>query len=50
MDRYKYTTISHQGMRYCNPFSGEKIEAIINLLDLTPEARVLDIGAGKAEL
>lgn len=37
-------------MRYCNPFSSEKIEAIINLLDLTPEARVLDIGAGKAEL
>ncbi len=50
MNRYKYTTISHQGMRYCNPFSSEKIEAIINLLDLTSEARVLDIGAGKAEL
>ena len=50
MDRNKYTTIAHSGMRYCNPFSSEKIEAIINLLNLTPEARVLDIGAGKAEL
>ncbi|MHB8598813.1 MAG: SAM-dependent methyltransferase [Ktedonobacteraceae bacterium] len=50
MDRNKYTTIAHQGMRYCNPFSSEKIEDIINLLDLTLEARVLDIGAGKAEL
>lgn len=50
MDRHKYSAISHQGLRYCNPFSVEKMEEFITLLQLTPEDRVLDIGTGKAEL
>lgn len=50
MDRFKYSTISHQGLRYCNPFPATKVEDIIELLDLSSESRVLDIGTGKAEL
>ena len=50
MDRFKYSTISHRGLRYCDPFSATKVEHIIELLDLSGESRVLDIGTGKAEL
>lgn len=50
MDRFKYSTISHRGFRYCNPFSASKVESIIELLDLPTGGRVLDIGTGKAEL
>ncbi|QBD79890.1 class I SAM-dependent methyltransferase [Ktedonosporobacter rubrisoli] len=50
MDRFKYSTVSHQGLRYCNPFSATKVESIIELLDLARGDRVLDVGTGKAEL
>ena len=50
MDRFKYSTISHRGLRYCNPFSAAKVESIIELLDLPPGGHILDIGTGKAEL
>lgn len=50
MNRFKYSAISHKGLRYCNPFSAAKIEDIIELLDLPHAGRVLDIGTGKAEL
>jgi SAM-dependent methyltransferase len=50
LDRFKYTTISHQGFRYCNPFASSKIEDIIEQLNLSNESRALDIGTGKAEL
>jgi SAM-dependent methyltransferase len=50
VDRFKYTTISHQGLRYCNPFAAVKVENIIELLDLPSKGHVLDIGTGKAEL
>lgn len=50
MDRFKYSTVSHKDLRYCNPFSATKVESIIELLDLPHGGRVLDIGTGKAEL
>lgn len=50
LDRFKYSTISHRGMRYCDPFSATKVEQIIELLALSPDDYVLDIGTGKAEL
>ena len=50
MDRFKYSTISHQGLRYCNPIPATKVENIIELLDLSGASHVLDIGTGKAEL
>jgi SAM-dependent methyltransferase len=50
LNQLKYGTISHQGLPYNNPFSVEKIEAVIDLLGLSDQAVVLDIGSGKAEL
>jgi SAM-dependent methyltransferase len=50
LDRFKYSTISHQGLRYCNPIPAAKVENIIELLDLSGASHVLDIGTGKAEL
>ncbi|GLV60137.1 hypothetical protein KDH_69600 [Dictyobacter sp. S3.2.2.5] len=50
MNQLKYGTISHQGLPYNNPFSVEKIEAVIELLGLSDQAIVLDIGSGRAEL
>lgn len=50
LNQLKYGTISHQGLPYNNPFSVEKIEAVIDLLGLTDQAVVLDIGSGRAEL
>lgn len=50
MNQLKYGTISHQGLRYNNPFSIAKIEEVIELLGLDSAATVLDIGSGKAEL
>jgi len=50
VDRFKYSTISHKGLRYCNPCSATKVESIIELLGLPQSGHVLDIGTGKAEL
>lgn len=50
MDRFKYTVISHEGMRYCNPLSSAKIETVLDLLDFVNTAQVLDIASGKGEL
>ena len=50
MDRFKYSTIAHKDLRYCNPFSVTKVESILELLDLPHGGRVLDIATGKAEL
>ncbi len=50
MNPYKYSVISHQDFVYCNPLSVAKMEALIAVLELDSASRVLDIGAGKAEL
>lgn len=50
MDRSKYTTISHRGLVYASPISVTKMESVIEMLDLPAGAKVLDVGAGKAEL
>src|SRR5689334_15537090 len=50
LQQLKYGTISHQGLPYNNPFSVEKIEAVIDLLGLNDQAAVLDVGSGRAEL
>jgi SAM-dependent methyltransferase len=34
----------------CNPLSSAKLDELVELLNLRPDARVLDIGCGKAEL
>jgi SAM-dependent methyltransferase len=50
MDRWKYFDITHREHTFCNPMSVQKFEQLIALLRMGPEARVLDIAAGKGEL
>lgn len=50
MNRQTYGTLSHPGLRYNNPFSTAKIEEIIELLPLTAQSNVLEIGSGQGEL
>jgi SAM-dependent methyltransferase len=48
--RFKTTTIGHADHRFCSPLSAEKAARLVELLDLPPGGRVLDIGCGKAAL
>lgn len=50
MDRWKYFDITHRDHQICNPFSSDKLDELIAVLDLPTGARVLDIACGKAEL
>lgn len=50
MDKYKFSTISHTDLIYANPISVAKMEEVIAVLDLPPNAQALDIGCGKSEL
>ena len=50
MDQMKFTTIAHADHALCSPISDVKLERVIELLDLPPDARVLDVGCGKGEL
>lgn len=45
-----YGTLSHSGLPYNNPLSIAKIEAVIDLLGLSDQATILDIGSGRGEL
>ncbi len=50
MSPIRFTTIAHRDHLYCNPVSPEKMERVLDLLDLAPYAKVLDVGCGKGEL
>src|SRR5262249_47519240 len=50
LDRAKLTAIGHADHLICNPVDVEKVDAVLDLLDLPPGARVLDAGCGKAEI
>jgi len=45
-----YGTLSHSGLPYNNPLSIAKIETVIDLLGLSDQATILDIGSGRSEL
>ena len=49
MDMWKFFDITHREHILCNPMSIEKLEQLITLLRLKPDARVLDIATGKGE-
>jgi ubiquinone/menaquinone biosynthesis C-methylase UbiE len=49
LDRWKFYDITHRDHVVCNPTSVGKLDKLIGLLDLGPEARVLDIASGKGE-
>ncbi|MCF7788447.1 MAG: class I SAM-dependent methyltransferase [Prosthecobacter sp.] len=50
MNRLRFFTIAHRDLSFCCPVSSAKFEQVIEILDLPPQARVLDVGCGKAEL
>ena len=50
MDIWKYHGITHRNHLLCNPTSEAKLDELVELLPLPPDARVLDIACGKSEL
>lgn len=50
MDLWKFFDVTHHDHVICNPMSERKLDELVELLDLIPGARVLDIACGKAEL
>lgn len=50
LDRAKLTAIGHANHVICNPVGVDKVDCVLDLLDLPPGARVLDAGCGKAEI
>src|SRR5712691_9221089 len=50
MDRWKYYDIIHQRHVVMNPVDETKLERLYDLLELRPNARVIDIGCGKGEM
>lgn len=50
MYAYKYDSITHSEHDVHCPLSRQKLDAVIELLGLRPDARVLDLAAGKGEL
>ena len=50
MDRAEASRIAHGELRLWNPFSEAALDELIELLDLAPGARVLDVACGRAEV
>lgn len=50
MDRWKYYDIIHQRHSLMNPVDETRLERLYDLLELKPNARVIDIGCGKGEM
>lgn len=50
MDRYRFSAIAHRNHAFSNPLSETKLMGILQKSDLQPQAKVIDIGAGKCEL
>jgi ubiquinone/menaquinone biosynthesis C-methylase UbiE len=49
VDTWKLYDITHRDHVICNPTSTGKLDELIELLDLGPEPRVLDVASGKGE-
>jgi SAM-dependent methyltransferase len=50
MNRFRFSTVAHADHVFCSPLSTSKADLLVELLDLPPSGRVLDVGCGKAEL
>jgi SAM-dependent methyltransferase len=50
MDRWKYYDIIHQRHVVMNPVDETRLEHLYDLLELKPNATVIDIGCGKGEM
>jgi SAM-dependent methyltransferase len=49
VDNWKFFDITHREHIVCNPMSIEKLEELVALVRLRPDAHVLEIAAGKGE-
>ena len=49
MDMWKFFDITHREHSVCDPTSIEKLEQLVTLVRLRPDAHVLDIATGKGE-
>ena len=47
MERADYTRIAHAGMAIMNPVPAEKLDEVLELLDLPARGRVVDLGCGR---
>ena len=50
MDGDDFTAIAHDGLAFMNPLAEEDVDEMIEALELEPNAHVLDLGCGKAEI
>ncbi len=50
MEPTKYAAIAHAELDVLSPISLSKLDRVIDLLELSPEAKVLDLGCGKGEV
>jgi SAM-dependent methyltransferase len=49
-DQLRFTTIAHRDHAFVNPLSAAKVDQVLSMLELSPGARVLDVGCGKGEV
>jgi ubiquinone/menaquinone biosynthesis C-methylase UbiE len=49
MDTWKYYDITHRDHLLCNPLNLDKLDEMIGLLRLPPDAHVLELASGKGE-
>lgn len=50
MDKNKYATIASEHHIFNNPIRSDKMDKIIEFIDLTEDSKVIEIGAGNCEL
>jgi SAM-dependent methyltransferase len=50
MDRARISAITHGDLPFHNPLDPARIDAVLDLLDLGPDDRLLDVGCGAGEL
>ncbi|TNF25106.1 MAG: methyltransferase domain-containing protein [Deltaproteobacteria bacterium] len=50
MDPFKYASIAHADLDLVAPISLERLDRVVDLLELHPDARVLDLSCGKGEV
>ncbi len=49
-DPARFTTIAHGDRSVLGPVSSERLDRLVEALDLAPGARIVELGSGKAEL
>ncbi len=47
---HRLTTLAHRDHHFLSPLSGAKVDQVLSMLELQPQARVLDVGCGKGEM